>query len=98
MLPILLNISQIMLIQCITFTKSSNGNAYSMHILASNGNSIYYFLKKFNPCLDDIRQFGDNVIIYTLYFYTGQLSFGEIVLIGLIRPLFRTIFCQFLVS
>ena len=30
---------------------------------------------------DDIIQFGDDVK-YTLYIYPGQLSFGEIVLIG----------------
>ena len=31
---------------------------------------------------DDIIQFGDEVKKYTLYIYPGQLSFGEIVLIG----------------
>ena len=31
---------------------------------------------------DDIIQFGDDVHTYTLYIYPGQLSFGEVVLIG----------------
>ena len=40
---------------------------------------------------DDIIQFGDDLNIYTLYIYPGQLSFGEIVLIGQKRPLLQTI-------
>ena len=41
---------------------------------------------------DDIIQVGDDVNIYTLYIYPGQLPFLEIVLIGWKRPLFQTIF------
>ena len=36
---------------------------------------------------DDITYFGD-----TLHFYPGQLSFGDVVLIGKKRQLFQTIF------
>ena len=36
-----------MLFQCITFSKFSNGNAYSIHILASNAYAMHFFQKYF---------------------------------------------------